>query len=41
MEQRIAALRDEAIGSLAGVPTTEHVRDELTALALFVTDRVT
>ena len=41
MEQRIAELRDEAIGSLVGLPTTDAVHAELIELAVFVTDRVT
>ncbi len=41
VEQRIAALRDEAIAALDDVPTTDAVRAELTDLAVFVTDRVT
>lgn len=40
MEARIAALRDEALAALAAIPAPEFVRDELAALAGYVTDRV-
>ena len=41
MEARIAALRDEAVAALDAVPAGRAVRDELAALAVYVTDRVT
>jgi geranylgeranyl diphosphate synthase type I len=41
MESRIAALRDEAVGALEAIPAERAVRDELAALAVYVTDRVT
>jgi geranylgeranyl diphosphate synthase type I len=40
MESRIAALRDEAVGALEAIPAERAVRDELAALAVYVTDRV-